>query len=79
MSTMTIRLPEDTAERLKRLARSRGLSLNKLIEELSIQALAVSDTETRFRVMAAQGSVEQGLAVLDRLDAADRDAAGPDS
>ncbi len=78
MSTMTIRLPDDTADRLKRLARSRGLSLNKLMEDLSVQALTVADTETRFRVMAAQGSVAQGLAVLDRLDAAQRSPVAPD-
>lgn len=35
MSTLTIRLPDDTADRLKVLARSRGLSMNKLVEELS--------------------------------------------
>ena len=32
MSTLTIRLPDDTVERLKALARSRGLSMNKLVE-----------------------------------------------
>ena len=35
MTTLTIRLPDDTAARLKSLARSRGLSTNKLVEELS--------------------------------------------
>lgn len=40
MSTLTIRLPDDTSERLKALANRRGLSLNKLMEELSAQALA---------------------------------------
>ncbi|MFZ0791804.1 MAG: CopG family transcriptional regulator [Chromatiaceae bacterium] len=35
MSTLTIRLPDDTDDRLKVLARSRGLSMNKLVEELS--------------------------------------------
>ena len=38
MTTMTIRLPDDTANRLKHLAKARGLSLNKLIEELSARA-----------------------------------------
>ena len=42
MSTLTIRLPDDTAERLKALARSRGLSTNKLVEQLSAHALAAS-------------------------------------
>ena len=33
MSTLTIRLPDDTAQRLKSLAQSRGLSMNKLVEQ----------------------------------------------
>ena len=40
MSTLTIRLPDDTAQRLKSLAQSRGLSINKLVEQLSAHALA---------------------------------------
>ncbi len=40
MSTSTIRLPDDTAERLKALARCRGLSTNKLVGQLSAHALA---------------------------------------
>ena len=69
MSTLTIRLPDDTAARLKTLARSRGLSMNKLIEELTAQALAAWDTENHFRALAASGDVRQALAILDRLDA----------
>lgn len=73
MSTLTIRLPDDTAARLRELARSRRQSMNKLIEELSAQALAAWDTEDHFRAVAATGEVRAALAVLDRLDAADRD------
>ena len=72
MSTLTIRLPDDTTARLKALARSRGQSMNKLIEELGAQALAAWDTENHFRAVAATGDVRAALAVLDRLDAADR-------
>lgn len=71
MSTLTIRLPDDTAARLKSLAKSRGLSVNKLIEQLSAQALAAWDTENHFRAIAATGDVQQALAVLGRLDAQD--------
>ncbi|MBL8445679.1 MAG: CopG family transcriptional regulator [Zoogloeaceae bacterium] len=71
MSTLTIRLPDDTAARLKALARSRGQSMNKLIEELGAQALAAWDTENHFRAVAATGDVHAALAVLDRLDAVD--------
>ena len=70
MSTLTIRLPDDTAERLKALARSRGLSTNKLVEQLSAHALAAWDTENHFRALAATGDVNRALAILDRLDAA---------
>jgi len=72
MTTLTIRLPDDTAVRLKALARSRGLSMNKLVEELSAQALSAWDTENHFRALAATGDVQRALAVLDRLDADDR-------
>lgn len=71
MSTLTIRLPDDTAARLKSLAQSRGLSMNKLVEQLSAHALAAWDTENHFRALAATGDVRQALAVLDRLDAQD--------
>ncbi len=72
MTTLTIRLPDDTAQRLKSLARSRGQSTNKLVEDLSARALAAWDTENHFRSMVATGDVAQALAILDRLDADDR-------
>jgi hypothetical protein len=75
MTTLTIRLPEDTSLRLKQLAASRGMSLNKLIEELGTAALAAHDTETRFRVLAGTGDRQAALAVLARLDDADSTAA----
>jgi predicted transcriptional regulator len=73
MRTLTVRLPDDTADRLKALARHRGISVNKLIEELSTQAIAAWDTETRFRAMAARADRDAALAVLDRLDRTDVD------
>lgn len=75
MTTLTIRLPEDTALRLKQLAASRGISVNKLIEELGTAALAVHDAETRFRLMAARADREGALDILARLDERDRQAA----
>jgi hypothetical protein len=68
MTTLTIRLPEDTTQRLKQLAASRGISLNKLMEELGTAALAVRDTETRFRLMANAGDRKAALDILARLD-----------
>jgi predicted transcriptional regulator len=71
MSTLTIRLPDDTAQRLKSLAQSRGLSMNKLVEQLSAHAISAWDTENHFRALSATGDVAQALAILDRLDAMD--------
>ena len=70
MSTLTIRLPDDTAQRLKTLAQSRGLSVNQLVEEMSAQAIAAFDVEMRFKTMAAGADREKALAILDRLDGA---------
>ena len=72
MSTLTIRLPDDTAQRLKALAKSRGLSTNKLVEQLTAHALAEWDVENHFRALAATGDVSRALEILDRLDAEDR-------
>ena len=72
MSTVTLRLPDDTCQRLKQLAASRGISLNKLMEELGTAAIAAHDAEIRFRAMAAGGDRERALAVLDKLDTRDR-------
>lgn len=68
MAVMTIRMPDDRHNRLKELAQSRGLSVNKLIEEMSIQAIAEADTETRFKARALKGDVKSGLEVLNALD-----------
>ena len=75
MSTLTIRLPDDTHDRVKEIARRRGMSVNKLMEELSTIAIVQHDAETRFRALAARGSVEAGLRVLDELDASLGDVA----
>jgi predicted transcriptional regulator len=68
MATMTIRLPDEKHERLRELAKSRHVSLNKLVEELTTVALVEFDTEARFRVRAARGSAEEGLRLLEELD-----------
>lgn len=68
MGTLTIRLPDDTHDRLRQLARHRQVSLNRLLEELSTVALAEFDAEVRFRARAALGSPEDALRRLDALD-----------
>ena len=68
MSTLTIRLPEVKHARLRRLAHSRKVSMNKLIDELATVALAQHDAELRFRSLVAKGSAARGLALLSKLD-----------
>ncbi len=68
MATLTVRLPDDKHERLKALAAHKKISVNKLVEELSTQALAEFDSEIRFRALAAKGNRKKGLALLDQLD-----------
>jgi len=68
MATLTIRIPDEKHERLKALAQRRGISVNKLMEELSTIALTEFDTHTHFQSMAARGNPQQGLKLLDKLD-----------
>jgi len=68
MATLTVRIPDDKHERLKALASRKNISINKLMEELSTQALAEFDSETRFKALAATGNKAKGLELLDKLD-----------
>ncbi len=68
MTTLTIQLPEDTALRLRALASLRGISLDKLIEEVSAAALNAHEAEARFRAMASKGDRKAALEVLAGLD-----------
>lgn len=71
MSVMTIRLPDATHERLRQLARARGVSLNKIMEDLATRALTEHDLEARFRARAGRGDRAAALTLLDRLDEAE--------
>jgi len=70
MSILTIRLPDDKHVRLRRVAKRREMSVNKLMAELATISLSEFDAETRFRTLASRGSATKGLEILDRLDAA---------
>ena len=66
MSALTIRLPDDKHQRLKELSQRRGVSINRLIDEMTTLMLAEFDAETRFRLLAerGQGKTERGLELL---------------
>ncbi|WP_341643875.1 toxin-antitoxin system HicB family antitoxin [Thauera sp. SDU_THAU2] len=66
MTAMTIRLPDDKYRRLKALAQARGMSINRLVDEMATLMLAEFDAETRFATRAARGRGREaeGLALL---------------
>jgi predicted transcriptional regulator len=68
MSALTLRLPDDKHNRLKALARQRGTSVNRLMEEMTTVILAEFDAETRFILRAERGlgKARRGLALLDK-------------
>ncbi len=68
MSKLTIRIPESKHARLRNLAKARGVSLNRLIDEIATIALTEYDSEIRFRALAARGTKQAGLSLLDKLD-----------
>lgn len=67
MSALIIPLPVEKRTRLKLVAKSRKVSVTKLIEEMVTMLLADFDAETRFELRAARGRgrVAEGLALLD--------------
>ncbi len=68
MSVLTIRLTDETHERLRSLAAYRKISMNKLIEEVTVRVITEFDSEMRFRALAAAGNTDEGLRILDKLD-----------
>lgn len=66
MSAITIRLPDEKYQRLKELSRRRGISVNRLIDEMTTLMLAEFDLETRFALRAQRGAGKQvrGLELL---------------
>ncbi len=67
MGSLHLRIPDEKHQRLKELARSKNMSVNKLLEELTTMALTEYDLETRFRLRASRGSTEKALEVLEKL------------
>lgn len=67
MSAITYRLADDKYDRLKDLAKSRNISVNKLLDELTTIALANYDIKTRFEFRASKGDIKKGLSILEKL------------
>lgn len=70
MSVVTLRMPEDKHARLRMIAKSRGVSINRLLDEVATVALAQHDAEVSFRARASRGRGKRtrALELLQRLD-----------
>ncbi|MGZ4976701.1 MAG: ribbon-helix-helix protein, CopG family [Methylobacter sp.] len=68
MTTLSIRLPDNMVERLKDIAKARGISLNKLMFEVSIQALAEEEAKQRFLAAQLRSNPKRAEQLLDELD-----------
>jgi plasmid stability protein len=66
MAVLTVRMPDDRHSRLKALAASQGVSVNKMIEELTTAALVEFDIHNRFKARADRGSTARGLEIQGR-------------
>jgi hypothetical protein len=68
MSALIVRLPEEKRARVKLLAKTRKVSVTKLMEEMATILLTDFDAETRFALRAAQGRgrVARGLELLEK-------------
>jgi len=67
MRTLTLRIPDHKHQRLKVLAESRNMSVNKLIDELATIVLANYDARMRFEGLARRGNAKRALDVLKGL------------
>ncbi len=68
MSALTIHLPEDQYERLRKLAKRRGIRLERLVESLVGRVLADADIKSTFDYHVARGDRDKGLTILESLE-----------
>ena len=72
MGAQTLRILNGKPERLRRLPESRGMSMNRLVDEWAMVAPVQFDAETRFRALAARGNAAPALEIWDGAAAAAR-------
>lgn len=60
MSALTLRLSDQKHQRLKALAKSKGVSVNYLLDEVTTLILAEFDLKTQFEVRAQRGQGKAG-------------------
>ncbi|MHB1607001.1 MAG: hypothetical protein ACYCTV_11555 [Leptospirales bacterium] len=76
LASFTVRMTTEKKDKLARLSRQQGLSMNRLIDEMVTVVLAENDSYRRFLIRAEQGNPEMGLRFLDKLDSLEEGGAG---
>ena len=68
MRALTLRLEDAKHARLKQLAQSKGISINRLLNEMATLILAEFDLKTQFKIRAKRGKdqTERGLVLLQK-------------
>ena len=66
MRALTLRLSDSKHQRLKQLTKSKGMSVNHLLDDITTLVLAEFDLKTQFelRAQSGRGKAERGLALL---------------
>ena len=68
MTVLTLRLTEEKHQRLKELAKNKGMTVNKLLDEMTTLMLSEFDLETRYiaRVEHGKNKAERGQELLEK-------------
>jgi hypothetical protein len=62
---------KDKRLRVKQLADSQGMKINRFVNWLADMALAQQEAEARFRAAASKGNPKHAIRILEALDRAD--------
>jgi hypothetical protein len=62
---------KDKRQRVKQLADSQGMKINRFVNWLADMALAQHEAEARFRAAASRGTPKAAIRILEGLDRAD--------
>jgi hypothetical protein len=68
MGVLQIDIPAVKVERLKNYAKQRGISLNKLFDEMATIALAHFDARNRYEQRAKRGDPRWGRELLEKIE-----------
>jgi len=70
MSALTLRLPDQKHQPQKEQAKSKGMTANHLLDEVTALILAEFDLETQFdiRVQRALDKTQRGLELLEKAN-----------